>query len=80
MWKGNGGTEFVKTRSIFVRLVILEVLANLLLAAIATWSYINKQVVFLDISVALALIMFLSTVAYYQFIIEKGGKDDNTVL
>jgi len=54
-------------------LVILEMLANILLASIAIWAALHQVVVFLDICIALALILFLSNVAYCQFILKRAS-------
>ena len=52
----------------WVRLVALEVLANLLISLIAVWALLIHADVLLDICLVLALIMFLSTVAYCQYL------------
>lgn len=52
----------------WVRLVSLEVLANLLISLIALWALAIHAETLLDICLALALIMFLSTVAYCQYL------------
>ena len=55
----------------WVRLVSLEVLANLLISLIALWALVIHAETLLDICLALALIMFLSTVAYCQYLSRK---------
>jgi multicomponent Na+:H+ antiporter subunit F len=57
--------------SILEKLVVLEVLTNLLLACIALWALFNRQFRFIDICLTLALMMFLGVVAYYQFLQDK---------
>lgn len=63
--------SLVRFPSILIKLVVMEVLTNLLMAIIALWALIFKQPVFIDACLALALIMFLGVVAYYQFLLGK---------
>lgn len=63
-------------QSILIKLIILEVLSHLVMSSIALWSFFNKQPIFINICLPLALIMFLSIVAYYQFILFKGEHHD----
>lgn len=58
----------VRFKDVLIKLVILEVVTNLLMAAIGLWAYITQQTVLLDVCLSLALIMFLGIVAYYQFL------------
>ena len=62
--------------SIFIRLITLEVLTNIFIAGIAVWALAQRKPLFIDISLALALIMFLSVVAYYQFLHARRSIDD----
>lgn len=58
----------VKQRSILSKLVVLEVITNLLMAAIALWSLETRHIVYIDICLTIALMMFLGIVAYYQYL------------
>ena len=53
------------------KVVALEVLANTLVGIIALWALQQNLKLFIDITIAIALIMFLSTVAYLKAIIIK---------
>lgn len=64
--------SLIRFRSILVKLVVIEVIINIVTSGLALWSLLNHQAVFLDICVALVLVMFLSTVAYCQFILPRG--------
>ena len=55
-------------KSIYAKLVVVEVLTNLMLAVIALWALYTRQPLFIDVCIALALIMFLGVVAYYQYL------------
>lgn len=61
----------IKSKGILAKLVCLEVLANTLIAAIALWAYKNQIPMALDICIPIALIMFLSNVAYCHFLTVK---------
>jgi len=60
--------NLVLAKATLIKLVILEVVANLILAAICIFSVIYQYYIYLDVCIALALLMFLSTVAYVQFL------------
>lgn len=64
--------SLIHFRSILAKLVVIEILINIVTSGLALWSLLNHQAVFLDICVALVLVMFLSTVAYCQFILPRG--------
>lgn len=57
--------------SILNKLVVLEIISNLLMAGIAVWALLNKAPMFIDICVTLALILFLNSVMYYQYILRR---------
>lgn len=67
-------TSLIRFKSILIKLVIIEVLTNLLTAGIALWALIYKKSIFIDICLPLSLIMFLGVVAYYQYLL---GKDNH---
>lgn len=50
------------------RVVALDLLTNLLMAAIALFSLYKNQPIYLDIVVALALVMFLSSTMYARYL------------
>lgn len=50
------------------RVVALDLLAILLIAVISIYSIIVKQGVYIDVVIALALVIFLGTVAFAQLI------------
>lgn len=54
-----------------IYLISLEVLANLFISGICLWALYLKQVLFLDLCLAISLIMFLSTAAYCQYLIDQ---------
>ena len=53
------------------KVVALEVLANTLVGIIVLWALQQNLKLFIDITIAIALIMFLSTVAYLKAIMVK---------
>lgn len=57
--------------SILAKIVVLEVIANMLMADIGLWSLFYKETVTLDVCLAIALIMFLGNVAYYRYLLHK---------
>lgn len=61
-------------KPILTKLIILEIFTHLIISSIALWSLANNQSIFIDVCLPLALIMFLSIVAYYQFILPKKDK------
>lgn len=63
--------SIMRTSTFLVKLVVIEVITNLLMAGIALWALLNNQPVFIDICLTTALIMFLGMVAYFQFILER---------
>jgi len=56
------------------RVVALDLTANLLISFIAIYSVITNQSVYIDVVIALALIVFLTTVAFANFIAGKSVK------
>ena len=70
--------SLIRFPSILIKLIIIEVLTNLLMASIALWALIYNQPIFIDICLPIALIMFLGMVAYYQFLF--GKENDNVDL
>jgi multicomponent Na+:H+ antiporter subunit F len=58
-------------RPLIIKLICLEVLANILITAMSLWSLLLAQPLIIDISLAIALIMFVSTLAYCRFITSR---------
>lgn len=61
-------------KKILLKLVALEVMVNLFISGIGVWILFIHFPFLLDVSIALSLIMFLSTAAYCQFIHDKGDQ------
>lgn len=57
------------------RVIALDLLITIGIGIITVYSIINEQPTFLDIAMILALIAFLSTVAF-SYYLEKREKDD----
>ena len=68
--------SIIKFKSFLIKLVILEVLTNLLMACIVLWALIYNRPVLIDACLTLTLIMFLGVVAYYQYL---SGKESSNV-
>jgi len=63
--------RFLKGPNAVDRIVALELLISIGIASIAIFSLISNQRVLLDVSMILALIAFLGTVAYSYYIEKK---------
>lgn len=63
-------------RSILLKAIIQEVISHLLMVFIALLALVKQQVVFIDVCLCFALIMFLGMVAYYQYLSNKETIDD----
>jgi multicomponent Na+:H+ antiporter subunit F len=60
-----------RDKSIFVKLLVLEVLVNVFICGVAIYALIISFALLLDICIALSLIAFLSTAAYCQYIAKQ---------
>lgn len=60
------------------RVVALDLTANLLISFIAIYSVITNQSVYIDVVIALALIVFLTTVAFANLIEWQSSKQTKT--
>lgn len=60
--------RMAKGPSLADRIVALDLLTNLLMATIVLFSIYTKQAVFLNIVVALVLVMFLSSTMYARYL------------
>lgn len=67
--------RFIKGPSIVDRVVALDLLITIGIGIIAIYSILNNKPTFLDISLVLALIAFLGTVAFAYYL-EKRNKND----
>lgn len=67
--------RFMRGPSIADRVVALDLLITIGIGIIATYSIISNQATFLDIAMILALIAFLSTVAF-SYYLERREKND----
>jgi len=61
------------------RVVALDLTANLLISFIAIYSVITNQSVYIDVVIALALIVFLTTVAFANLIAYQSSKKRNKI-
>ncbi|WP_165475075.1 monovalent cation/H+ antiporter complex subunit F [Legionella yabuuchiae] len=61
-------TRLVLGPSIPDRVVALDLVTNVLMASIALFSVYRNQAIYLDIVVALALVMFLSSTMYAYYL------------
>jgi multicomponent Na+:H+ antiporter subunit F len=57
------------------RVIALDLMAALVVAMICIYAISNNQQVFLDVAISLALIAFLGTIAFAQYI-ERRGHDE----
>lgn len=64
----------LNARETLSRLIALDVLANSVIAVIAVWAMWLHRALLLDITLAIALVMFLGTIAYAQFVLSKEVK------
>ncbi|MFD0931442.1 cation:proton antiporter [Psychroflexus salinarum] len=67
--------RFIKGPSIIDRVVALDLLITIGIGIIAIYSVLSNKPTFLDISLVLALIAFLGTVAFAYYL-EKRNKND----
>ncbi|MCB1214041.1 MAG: cation:proton antiporter [Deltaproteobacteria bacterium] len=68
--------RLLKGPSLPDRVVALDSMSYLALSLMVTYSMYSGQEVLLDPAIALALIAFLSTVAFAKYIEKKGGSDE----
>ncbi len=67
--------RFIKGPDIADRVVSLDLMVTIGIGAIAIYSMLAEQVTFLDIAMVVALIGFLTTVAF-SYYLEKRNKND----
>jgi multicomponent Na+:H+ antiporter subunit F len=51
------------------RVVALELITSIFVGIVAVWSIASRQTVYLDVGIVLALVAFLSAVAFARFIV-----------
>jgi multicomponent Na+:H+ antiporter subunit F len=56
------------------RIVALELVATLMVGVVAVYSIYNRQPVFLDVAIVLALVGFLGAVAFARFLVAGTGR------
>ncbi len=61
-------------KDLLIKLVCIELLVNALLASIALWAIKTGAYLLIDVCLALALVMFLSTIAYCQYYLSQKVK------
>lgn len=64
-----------RSENILIKLVALEVMVNLFICGVGIWAVQIRFYFLIDICIALSLIMFLSTIAYCQFLLKQEIKD-----
>jgi len=69
--------SLIRFSSILIKLVVLEILTNLMIAAICLWALTTRQPIFIDICIPLSLVMFLGVVAFYQFLLNRKSDDSS---
>lgn len=67
--------RFLKGPSIVDRVVSLDLLVSIGLGSIAIYSVLTEQSTFLDIAMVVALIGFLSTVAFSYYLEKRRNND-----
>jgi len=67
--------RFLKGPTIVDRVVAIDLLITVGVGLIGLFSLIANNAIFLDVAVIMALIAFLSTVAF-SYYLDKRGKDD----
>lgn len=65
-----------QSKEVLIKLVSLEVLVNLFICGVGVCALHIDFSLLLDICIALSLTMFLSTVAYCQFLMKRAVKND----
>lgn len=68
--------RLLKGPSLPDRVVALDQIAALAVGAIAIYSVLTERKVYLDAALALALIAFLSTVAFAHYLLKREQKDE----
>ncbi len=62
------GLKVFFDRDVFAKLVALDVIANIIIMGIALIALIRDQPYYLNVTLAIALIMFLGNIAYATFL------------
>lgn len=56
------------------RVVALELIATIFVGIVAVWTIASRQAVYLDVAIVLALVGFLSAVAFARFIVAGSSR------
>jgi multicomponent Na+:H+ antiporter subunit F len=67
--------RLVRGPSLPDRVIALDLIAPLAMGIIAVLAIVTDQAVFLDVAIVLALITFLATVAFAQYVERRAGDD-----
>jgi len=67
-------TRLIKGPSVPDRIIALDVLATLTLGTFVVYAIGANQVMFIDVAISIALISFLSTVAFARYLARKISK------
>lgn len=68
--------RLVKGPSVPDRVVALDLIAALAVGVIALYTIVTGRTVYLDAAITLALIAFLSTVAFAHYLLKRGTEDE----
>ena len=58
------------------RVVSLDLIAALAVGSISLYIIVTERTVYLDVAITLALIAFLSTVAFAHYLLKRGSDDE----
>ena len=61
--------RLVRGPSLPDRVVALELIATIFVGVVAVWSIVSRQTVYLDVAIVLALVGFLSAIAFARFMV-----------
>lgn len=68
--------RLVKGPTVPDRVVALDLIAALAVGVIALYAIASERAVYIDAAITLALIAFVSTVAFARYLIKRGTGDD----
>ena len=51
------------------RVVALELISTIFVGVVAVWAILSRQTIYLDVGIVLALVSFLSAVAFARFMV-----------
>lgn len=56
------------------RVVALELISTIFVGVVAVWAIVSRQTVYLDVGIVLALVGFLSAVAFARYMVFGTGR------